>query len=307
MIKKYTHKSITWIDAENPTNEEVRALEAEYNINPDIAADLHLPTTTNYKEKVVMNKDYMYMVMHFPALRHSHTDDINQEIDFIVGKDFIITTRYETIDALERFAKMFEVNSTLGKHIMEDNAGYVLYYILKELYVSIANELDSINDTLKITEKNIFKGNEKKMVTDISLVNRDLINLNHVILSHKDILEHVQDISEKLFDKEFSGHFQSILDEYRRIQNVLMNDIDFLKELRNTNDSLLSSKQGDTMKILTIITFLALPFSVITGFFSMNTKYTPLADTKNGWEIILGIAFFVSVLFFLFAKKKKWL
>ena len=59
MIKKYTHKSITWIDAENPTKDEVRSLIDTYNINPDIAADLHLPTSANYREKVIADNSLM--------------------------------------------------------------------------------------------------------------------------------------------------------------------------------------------------------------------------------------------------------
>ena len=146
MIKKYTNNSIAWIDVESPTTEEVRSLMEEYDINPDVARELQLPT---YKEKVVVSKDYLYMVLHFPTLRHTHRDDTTeQEIDFIVGKDFIITTRYEQIDPIERFSKTFELNKILNKGVMEDNAGYVFYYLIKELYKAMSDEVDSINDTL---------------------------------------------------------------------------------------------------------------------------------------------------------------
>ena len=59
MIKKYTNNSITWIDVEDPTSEEIKTLMDEYDINPDIARELQLPT---YKEKIVMDKYYLYLV-----------------------------------------------------------------------------------------------------------------------------------------------------------------------------------------------------------------------------------------------------
>jgi magnesium transporter len=297
MIKKYTHKAITWVDVEDPTSEEIRTLMEEYDINPSIAIELQLPT---YKEKIVLDRNYLYMVMHFPALRHSHKNNIEQEIDFIVGKNFIITTRYETVDALERFAKTFEVNDILEKHLMEDHAGYVLYYIVKELYRAMSDELDSINDYLKLIEKNIFTGKEKEMVSEISKVNRDLISLDHIILEHKDILKSLRGVDAKLFDSNFYENIDKIMNEFHRIQKVLVNNIDFLRELRNTNDSLLSSKQNETMKILTVITFLSMPFSIITGFF--NIPGATFARSE-----VVAIEVVIAVLFLIFVKWKKWL
>lgn len=305
MIKKYVNKSITWIDAADPTTEEIRGLMDEYSINTDIARELQLPT---YKEKIVVEKDYLYLVLHFPALRHTHKDNTTeQEIDFIVGKNFIITTRYESIDALERFAKNFELNSILKKGLMEDNAGYVLYYIIKELYRAMSDEVDSINDNLKQIERNIFKGKEKEMVTEISEVNRDLISFNHTLLTHRDVLASLKDAGGKLFDRGFVENFLKIINEYHRIEKVLLNNIDFLRELRNTNDSLLSSKQSETMKLLTVITFIALPFSIISGLFTTNAVNTPLIGHPNDWEILLIMELIWVTAFFIFAKLRRWI
>lgn len=305
MIKKYKNNSITWLDVEDPTAEEIIALRDEYDISPDIARELQLPT---YKEKIATYKDYIYLVLHFPALRHSHKDNTTeQEIDFIVGKNFLITTRYEPIDALERFSKTFELNNVLSKGLMEDNAGYVLYYMLKELYRAMSDEVDSINDTLKLVEKNIFKGKEKEMVTEISQANRDLISFNHILLTHKDVLLSIKNSGNKIFDKNFDENFSKIINEYHRIEKVLVNNIDFLRELRNTNDSLLSTKQSETMKILTVVAFIALPFSVITGLFQINAAHTPIVGMPHDWQIIVSFEIVFVIIAFLFAKLKKWI
>jgi len=305
MIKKYKNSSITWVDVVDPTTDEIRTLMEQYDINPDIARELQLPT---YKEKIVMYKDYLYLVLHFPALRHTHiSNSFEQEIDFVVGKNFIITTRYEPIDALERFVKTFELNNILRKGLMEDNAGYVLYYMVKELYRALSDEIDSINDTLKQVEKNIFKGKEKEMVTEISRVNRDLISFNHIVLTHRDVLVSLKDSGHKLFDGDFSDNFSKIINEYHRMEKVLINSIDFLRELRSTNDSLLSSKQNQTMKILTVITFLALPSIIISGFFQMSLDHLPRASQPDTWLLIIVSEIVMALLLFIFVKYKKWI
>lgn len=305
MIKKYSNKKITWVDLENPTPEEIRSIISEYSIDSVIARDLQLPT---YKEKVVANKNYLYLVTHFPALRHSHRDENkDQEIDFIIGKNFIITTRYETIDALEKFVKLFEVNSILCKGAMEDHAGYVFYYIIKELYKTISDEVDTLNDLLSETEKNIFKGREKEMVFSLSKLNRDLLHLNHTISSHREIFEPLPEISTSFFGDGFSENCEKLLNEYYRVQDLLNNSLDFLKELRDTNDSLLNTKQNGIMKTLTILTFLALPFSIITGLFQMNTSSTPFVGSGYDWQIIVVTELIAVVSLLVFARLKKWL
>jgi len=78
-------------------------------------------------------------------------------------------------------------------------------------------------------------------------------------------------------------------------------------ELRETNNSLLSTKQNEIMKVITIIAFIFLPFSIITGFFQMNTTNTPLIGGPNDWVIVVGTEILVAVVLFTIAKVKKWL
>ena len=305
MIKRYTNKTITWIDAETPTRDELQDIMQEFSLDPTVVRDLHLPT---YKEKIVVEKDYLYLVMHFPSLNYSGTNnDIDQEIDFVVGRDFIITARYENIDALERFQKIFEVNTILDKHMMEDHAGYVLYNIIKELYKNIGDEVDSINDAIKDIKGKVFSEKEKEMVFSISKINKDLLHLNHTTKTHQQILEGLSEAGERIFDGSFKENCGKILNEYYRIQDLLVQSTEFLKEIRDTNDSLLNTKQNEIMKTLTIIAFLALPFSIITGLFQMNTSSTPLVGDGHDWQIIVGVELLTMIALFIFAKVKKWL
>jgi magnesium transporter len=305
MLKKHAHKSITWIEVESPTKQEIAELVKTYNINYDIAVELEQPT---YKEKIVLLKNYLYMVMHFPALRHTHKKN-EQELDFIVGKNFIITTRYEPIDALEKFSQTFEVNKILDRDLMEDHAGYVLYYIIKELYKAISDELDSINDNLKLIEKNVFSGKERDMVVEISRTNRDLIHFARLFNSHEELLHKMTTDSEKLFGSKFSDNMDKILNEYYRLEKVLTANIDFLREIRSTNDSLLSSKQNEVMKLLTVITFLSLPFSVITDFVFQEDMFGSgiFAFLRQNSILVLLIEFSIFLTIYLIAKKNKWL
>jgi magnesium transporter len=303
MLKTQNYKSITWIDSESPTKDEARELMEKFDLSPEVAQDILLPT---FKDKITCFKDYIYLVLHFPAFKHTHNKSHRQEIDFVIGKGFIISNRYESIDAMEKYAKIFEVNSILDKNEAEIGPGELFLAMMRTIYQSLSDELDSINYLLREAEKNIFAGKEKEMVFELSKVGREIINFNHIITPHGNILETLQENSEKILGKDFALELSKIINEYHKISKILENVTEVLRELRETNNSLLSTKQNEIMKTLTVFTFFALPFGIITGFFQMNTINTPIVSNENGWFIIVGIEVIVLTTVYLIARNKKW-
>ena len=303
MFKKQSYKSVTWVDSESVNKEEARELMEEFELSPEVAQDILLPT---FKDKISLYKDYIYLVLHFPAFKHTHNKSHRQEIDFVIGKNFIITNRYEGIDAMEKYAKIFEVNSILDKNDKEAGSGELFLAIMKTIYQSLSDELDSINYLLREAEKNIFAGKEKDMVFELSKIGREIINFNHIITPHGNILETLQENSDQILGKHFSLELNQIINEFNKISKILENVTEVLRELRETNNSLLSTKQNEIMKTLTIFTFFALPFGIITGFFQMNTINTPIVSSEKGWFIIVGIEIITLITVYLIAKRKKW-
>lgn len=303
MLKKQNYQAVTWVDSESPTKDEARSLMEEFELSPEVAQDILLPT---FKDRIVPSKDYVYLVLHFPAFKHTHHKSHRQEIDFVIGKNFIITNRYESIDSMDKYAKIFEVNSILDKNEEMIGSGQIFLAIMRTVYQALSDELDSISYLLNEAERKIFAGKEKEMVFELSKVGREIINFNHIITPHGNILETLRQEMGKILGHNFSIELDEIINEYYKISKILENVTQVLQELRETNNSLLSTKQNEIMKTLTIFTFFALPFSIITGFFQMNTKYTPIVSDDRGWFFIVGIEIVVLLLVYSIARRKKW-
>ncbi|MCH7529796.1 hypothetical protein IIB50_01630 [Patescibacteria group bacterium] len=305
MVTKHTHKNITWVDLESPTNEEVRQVMEEYAFHPSIAEELLLPTM---KPKVAFyDNKIIYLILHFPAFKHSHEDKQNQEVDFIIGKDFLITTRYDTIDPLHKFSKVFDANSILSKGTTIEHAGFLFFHMIQKLYRALEHELEYIYDALGEVEKNIFEGKEREMVVDLSNISRDLLNFKQALRLHKEILESLEIVGKKLFGDDFSYQLKAIIVEYYKIQTDIDSNMDSLSEIRATNNSLVSTKQNEVMKILTIMAFITFPLSLVASIFGMNTIYLPIVGHANDFWIITGFMAIATISFFSFFKYKKWL
>ncbi|MCK5096228.1 MAG: magnesium transporter CorA family protein [Candidatus Pacebacteria bacterium] len=304
MISRYTHKKLNWIDLESPTKEEVREVMDEYGFHPLIADELLSPTV---RPKVDLYDNLIYLIIHFPAVSYVNGHSGTQEIDFVIGKDFLITTHYELVDPLHEFSKVFEVNSILDKSDMGKHAGFLFFYIIKELYRKLILELDHIDEQLEDIEERIFLGEEPAMVKKISRVNRDLLNVRQAIRPHKEVLDSFELAGTQFFGDDFTYHLRSIIGEYYKVFNILEGHKETVLDLRDTNDSLLTTKTNETMKTLTIMAFMAFPLTLITGVFGMNIKFIPFAEDENGLLAILGLMTVTGIVMFIYFKVKKWI
>ena len=303
MLRTYRGGTVTWIDLESPTREEVRSIVETFGISTMVAEELLLPST---KPRAEFYNNYLYLIVHFPALRHSHRT-LEQEIDFVVGKHFIITTHYDMLDPLHKFTKLFEVNSVLNADNLGEHAGYVLFYILKHLYKSVEHENDYVKRHLATIEESIFSGQEVRMVEVISQSARDLLNLRQTIEPHREVLHTLESEGAKLFGEEFVPYLRGISNEYYRVHNRVMRNTESLHELRETNNSLLTTKQNETMRVLTLMAFVTFPLSLVVSIFNLNAKYNPVRNIPYDFWFIIGAIIFCGVLMFWYFKRKKWL
>ena len=303
MLTRYEHGGIVWIDLETPTAREVQDIAAERGIAPLVAEELLLPST---KPRIEFHETYAYVILHFPALRQGHKSQ-EQEIDFVIGRDFLITTHYDTIDPLHKFSKVFEVNSVLDKSTLGEHAGYVFFYMLKKMYRSIEHEIEYLRQDLSLIEENIFSGREVDMVSIISQAARDLLKLRQTIEPHREVLHALEAEGTKFFGEDFAPYLRALSNEYYRVHNHVMRHTDFLHELRETNNSLLTTKQNETIKTLTIMAFIILPLSFIAELFAMGARYEPIIGSPYDFWIIFGIMCIVGLSIILFFKSRKWL
>lgn len=309
-MHKNVYKETTWIDLENPTMEEVRILMDKHDIDPLIANEMLSPTM---RPRVDVHENYIYLILHFPIPITKESDDTDgvakkiQEVDFIIGKQFIITTHYESVDALHDFSRVFEVNSILSKSNMSNHAGFIFFFMIQYLYKVLHNQIETIRDDLDDIEDKIFQGKEKEMLFELSRLKRTLLTFKSALATHKEVLSTFEKAAEEFFGTTFKYHLRSIIGEYYKVKTSIDSIKEYLDELRNTNDSLLAAKQNEVMKILTIMAFVTFPLSLVAGIFGMNTSTLPFIGQENDFWIVIGIMTMLAFTFFLFFKRKKWL
>lgn len=306
MVSKYKFKATTWVDLASPSHAEILTTLEEFGL-PESMADELGTCTLRSKVDYYDKHGFIYLVLHFPVIS-SGTENSEQEIDFIVGKNFLITTRYEKIDPLNNFSRLFDKESFRDISRMGEHAGFIFSSLMREIYKHSLENLENINDSLKKIEEDIFKGMQAEAVVVISNTNRKFLNFKQALRHHGEIIQSFEDVAVELYGERFRHSMEMVSSEYNRVKNTLDVGKEILSDLRETNDSLLTTRTNQTMKTLTAMTFTMLPITLITGIFGMNVTDNMLF-IRNGRDFILVLCFMliVGLIMFVYFKGKKWL
>jgi magnesium transporter len=304
MVTRHERHGFTWIDLEAPTREELSQVMHEFGI--DVRVEEEIATPTPYP-LVLSAPTYSFLVLHFPTTR-PEGGARNQEIDFIAGKDFLITTRYEVVEAIHSLNRVFEAEELLNLPATGQIGANVVERILRHVYSAIREQLELTARTLDSIEDEIFAGHERKMVRDISLVGRVLLRFDTTLARHREPLKEFLESLEStdIFGKRFVQNAAHVLAEHAHAASLVSSYRAVGLELRNTNESLLTSSQNEAMKVFTFMAFMTFPASLVAVIFGMDTDHSPILGHPFDFWIILGLMVVITLSLLAFFKRKGW-
>ncbi len=307
MITRHARGKVTWVDMESPTADELQEIMSEFSIDARIEEEIISPTPYPI---VVTFPTYVYMILHFPTA-DAAGGARNQEIDFIVGKNFLITARYEVIESIHNLHKVFEAEELIGISSHETNTSLLLERVMRRLYGAIRQESEHIASMLERIERDIFSGRERESLKSISEANRILLRFDTALHRHEESLDIF--LSELEAPAFFGKAFKPIAAHIGAQRNHVAALVSSYKavafELRQTNDSLLNATQNEVMKTLTMMTFITFPPVLLASIFGMNIEPTflPIVHHPFGFIFILLFMIVCSSLVYLFFRLKRWL
>jgi Mg2+ and Co2+ transporter CorA len=226
-------------------------------------------------------------------------------MDFIVGKEFLITVHYDSMRSLDKFTKSW--TDGFEDESGSENAGFIFHKLIKHLYHSLLSDVEIIRHALGKAENSIFKGEEKKMVVELSRIHRDILRFQNALLPHREAITMLHGIFRQFLGEGYEYFIHDMSSEYQRVDRRMQSNKDLLEELRHTNDSLLSAKQNEAIKGLTMMAFITFPLTLVATLFSMKTAYTPIIGVQNDFWIIVLILLSVMLACIGFLSHKKWL
>lgn len=92
-----------------------------------------------------------------------------------------------------------------------------------------------------------------------------------------------------------------------RLQGLVSTLKEYTMQVRELYQSELSVKQNRIMTVLTVVTTIIMPLTLVTGWYGMNFKYMPELDSPLAYPIVIGVVILMAISGIIYFKKKKWL
>ena len=111
---------------------------------------------------------------------------------------------------------------------------------------------------------------------------------------------------DRFLPEELELYFDDIVDAAERIWDLLDNYKEVVEALESTNESVISHRQNDVLRLLTIFSVTMLPLTVLTGIFGMNVLFPGEARSEAFWVIVAALVVLLGSMVGFF-RYKRWL
>ena len=303
-VAELSANGLTWIHLNAPTAAEAAELAERFGWHPldleDVLSKRQRPKIDDYPD------EYLFVVLHFPFYDKTVQRLNAAELDIFLGPDFLITLPNVELLPVTRLFARCEDSPELLDELFAKGSGYLLYHVLDDLFDYCFPILDKIGHKLDRIEDEMFEGRSEEVVRDLSNAKQEIISYRKIIKPERSTLRLLERHVQRFLPQDLELYFDDIVDATERIWDLLDNYKEVVEALEATNESVITHKQNDVLRLLTIISVTLLPLTLISGIFGMNVNF-PGFGTHAAFWAIAGVMIGTIGGLIAFFRYKRWL
>jgi magnesium transporter len=303
-VSELTANGLTWVHIDEPGVLEAAYLTERFPQFHEL--DIEDVLSKRQRPKIDEYPDYLFAVLHFPFYDKSVQRLNAAELDIFLGHEFLVTLPNVELLPVTYLFRRCEDDLERREDLFSKGSGYLLYHILDDLFDYCFPILDKIGTKLDTIEDDMFEGWAEEIVRDISNVKQEIISYRKIIKPERSTLRLLERHTQRFLPEDLELYFDDIVDSAERIWDLLDNYKEVIEGLESTNESVISHRQGDVLRILTVIATIALPLTVIASIFGMNVDF-PGEGTSPAFWVILGLMLGAFVFMVGVFRWKRWL
>jgi magnesium transporter len=304
-VEQIDAAGLRWVNIERPGALERAWIEEHFDFH---ALDLEDVLSRNQRPKIDVYDDYLFIVLHFPVFDRQAGRLGTGELDLFVGPDYLVTIPNQPLQPVEYLFERCRSKEEMREQLFSRGSGYLLYRLVDDSFDYCFPMLRKIGNKLDALEDDIFEGRSEEVVRDISNVKQEIINFRKVIRPQRPVLQELEKVKQRYLatDLDLEIYFDDIVDAHERIWDMLENYKEVAEALEETNESVISHRLNDILRVLTSISVVILPLTLIASIMGMNT-WVPFEHQVEGFFVMLGGMAVILVGLVAYFRRRGWL
>jgi magnesium transporter len=306
-------EGIFWVDLEDPNEaEEETVLVSLFDIHPLAIEDSrsgrseegHLPKVEDFG-------DYLFII--FNPIEHGTGESDRRsnyklqlktsQLSAFLSKRALITHHYKPLRSISYAFQVCAKNM----QILGRGPDYLFNIIIDDIVDNYTPILDQLDDAVDRLEEEVFHQPSQRTMARILNLKKDIVTMRRIAFYQREMLNRLSRGEFALITTDEMAYYRNVYDHLVRMTDLTESYRDTMSGLLDAYLSVTSNSLNKVMKILTIISTIFLPLSVITGFFGMNFEYLPGAKWEYGVAAAtLFMAMVAGLMLYVF-RRNKWL
>ncbi|MNS20999.1 Magnesium transport protein CorA [compost metagenome] len=302
-IHKIEYNGITWLDIPQPTVMDIEYLRQNFPFHPldieDLLGNLQRPKLDEYD-------DYLFLVLHLPTFDKARRVTTPSEVNLFVGPDYIVSLHKGELWPITKLFEAVQSSDRLKAENLGNGPGFLLYRLVDKLVDSCFPLVYKIERNVQEIETKIFESRVRETVFDLSIMRRDIIAFRRIVKPQIPVISRLEYIKNRIIPEDLDVYFSDISDHLGKIWDSLEDQKTITESLNDTHMSLTSYQTSEVMKVLTIISVIMLPLTLVSGIYGMNINL-PFQHDAHSFAIVVSFMFTVAVGMLTAFRLQKWI
>ena len=295
-------RAVLWVDLEAPTGEEARIILVDtFHFHPlaveDAISEIHHPKVEQYDT-------FLYLILHGIAFQKRKHRFETHDVDFFLGHNYLVSVHSLPSRSITKLRSICDKNA----HVLGEGSVALLHRIVDSMVDHYRPEVEEVEKRIDKLEHEAVLGARESLVRDILGLKRDLSSLRRVVIPQRDVVGRLARREFSIIADEMAYRFRDVYDHLVRLADEASLFQDRINSILDAHLSTISNRLNQVVKVLTVMSTIFLPLTVLTGMYGMNVDLPrfPGSDAAQFWWVVgIMVALIVSMLAFF--RRRGWI
>jgi magnesium/cobalt transport protein CorA len=288
---------LLWIDLDDRTIDDLRRAAAAVGLEPE---GLERLSREDRRARILRLPDQVVLTL--GAVDPADAEANRQEIDIVIGVNHVITVHEGALPAVDAFRRQVNNEVDLGRL----TAASFTAGLIDSIWNAYFRQVESIErDIDELDELAVKASGSGRYLEDVLALRRRIARLRRALAPNREALSPLERPDFEL-RKDLGTVWPGTIQRLERAIDAVENARELLVGSFDLYLGRSSQRTNDVMKVLTLISAIALPGIVLAGVMGMNFKLPFFDDAGNFW-LVIGTMIVFAVMIVGIARARDWI
>lgn len=273
---------VVWLNVHGVHEPQVmQEIGRRFQLHPLVLEDI---ANTCQRPKLDDYGNYSFIVLRTFRYDSAQRDASSDQVSLIVGRDFVLSFQERPSGLFDPIRARLRNNIGVLRKTGPDGLLHALIDVIVDQYFVV---VEAMSNDVEDLEDGLISGTGRHSIEDINHFKRETLEIRRAVWPLREVLGNIQRLPAGILSSDTQLYFRDVYDHTVHVIELLDSLREQIGGLLDIYLSSVSNRLNAEVRMLTVVTTVFAPASLLTGFFGMNFHYIPWLDRHDGWLLVI--------------------